>query len=162
MRFPIIGGSDAGISAALRAHEIDPHAEITALLEDDFPNYSICGLPFYLIGETPDWRTLAHRTEYDGITIRRGDRATGIDTTSKLVEVLSQSSGKITPPYDKLLIGTGASPGQPHIEGWQLPGVFLLHTMADSFAMNHYVETEKPRRAVMLARATSVLRWLMH
>jgi NADPH-dependent 2,4-dienoyl-CoA reductase/sulfur reductase-like enzyme len=150
MRFLIIGGSDAGISAALRAHEIDPHAEITVLLEDDFPNYSICGLPFYLSGETPDWRNLAHRTEFDGITIRRGHRATRIDTTSKHVEVLSQSSGKITLPYDKLLIGTAVSPVQPHIEGWELPGVFLLHTMADSFAMNHYVETEKPRRAVIV------------
>ncbi len=53
MRFLIIGGSDAGISAAIRAHEVDPNAEVTVLLEDDFPNYSICGLPFYLSGETP-------------------------------------------------------------------------------------------------------------
>lgn len=83
MQFLVIGGSDAGISAALRAHEIDPTAEVTVLLEDDFPNYSICGLPFYLSGETPDWRKLAHRTEFDGIMIRRGHRATRIDTTSK-------------------------------------------------------------------------------
>jgi NADPH-dependent 2,4-dienoyl-CoA reductase/sulfur reductase-like enzyme len=46
MRLLIVGGSDAGISAALRAHELDPNAEITVLLADDFPNYSICGLPF--------------------------------------------------------------------------------------------------------------------
>jgi NADPH-dependent 2,4-dienoyl-CoA reductase/sulfur reductase-like enzyme len=101
MQFLIIGGSDAGISAALRAHEVDPNAEITVLLEDDFPNYSICGLPFYLSGETPDWRKLAHRTEFDGITIRRGHRATRIDTTSKQVEVVSQSSGRITVPYHR-------------------------------------------------------------
>jgi NADPH-dependent 2,4-dienoyl-CoA reductase/sulfur reductase-like enzyme len=54
MRLLIIGGSDAGISAALRARELNPGAEITVLLADDFPNYSICGLPFYLSGETPD------------------------------------------------------------------------------------------------------------
>ena len=57
MRVLIVGGSDAGISAALRARELDQNAEITVLLADDFPNYSICGLPFYLSGETPDWKS---------------------------------------------------------------------------------------------------------
>jgi NADPH-dependent 2,4-dienoyl-CoA reductase/sulfur reductase-like enzyme len=62
MHLLIVGGSDAGISAALRAHELDPGAEVTIAVADDFPNFSICGLPYYLSGETPDWRDLAHRT----------------------------------------------------------------------------------------------------
>jgi len=32
-------------------------------------NFSICGLPFFLSGQTPDWRQLAHRTEFEGIEI---------------------------------------------------------------------------------------------
>jgi len=64
MRLLIIGGSDAGISAALRARELRPDVEITVLLADAFPNYSICGLPFYVSGETEDWHQLAHRTEF--------------------------------------------------------------------------------------------------
>ena len=51
----IIGGSDAGISAALRAKEVDAQAEVSVIVADSFPNYSICGLPFYLSGEVPDW-----------------------------------------------------------------------------------------------------------
>ena len=35
MHLVIIGGSDAGISAALRAHELDSSVEITLLLADD-------------------------------------------------------------------------------------------------------------------------------
>ena len=58
----IIGGSDAGISAALRAREIAFELEITIVLSDSFPNFSICGLPFFLSGEVLDWRNLAHRT----------------------------------------------------------------------------------------------------
>jgi NADPH-dependent 2,4-dienoyl-CoA reductase/sulfur reductase-like enzyme len=150
MRFLIIGGSDAGISAALRARELNANTEITVLLEDDFPNYSICGLPFYLSGETPDWRTLAHRTEFDGITILRRHRATHIALSSKRVEAQPEDSGSITLPYDKLLIATGATPVQPQIDGWQLPGVFLLHTMNDSLAMHQYLDTAKPRRAVII------------
>ena len=49
MHLVIIGGSDAGIAAALRARELSKDVRITVLLADDYPNYSICGLP-YLIG----------------------------------------------------------------------------------------------------------------
>jgi hypothetical protein len=58
----IIGGSDAGISAALRARELDSTVNVTIVMSDRFPNYSICGLPFYLSGEVSDWHHLAHRT----------------------------------------------------------------------------------------------------
>jgi hypothetical protein len=58
----VIGGSDAGIAAALRAHELDPGGEATVLVADAFPNFSICGLPYYLSGDVADWRSLAHRS----------------------------------------------------------------------------------------------------
>jgi NADPH-dependent 2,4-dienoyl-CoA reductase/sulfur reductase-like enzyme len=145
----IIGGSDAGISAALRARELDRETEITVLLADDFPNYSICGLPFFLSGETPDWHSLAHRTEFEGIDIRRAHKATRINATSKIVEVNTESADSLTLPYDRLVIATGAGPVHPPIEGWQSPGVFLLHTMHDSFTVHRYLEKAKPRRAVI-------------
>jgi NADPH-dependent 2,4-dienoyl-CoA reductase/sulfur reductase-like enzyme len=150
MRFLIIGGSDAGISAALRAQEIEPATQIDVLLEDDFPNYSICGLPFYLSGETPDWHSLAHRTEFAGISVHRGHRATRIDKATKTVGVDVAGVGSSSLPYDKLLIATGASPTVPHIDGWDLPGVFLLHTMKDSFAVHEFMDRAKPRRAVIV------------
>ena len=61
----IIGGSDAGISAALRARELNPSFEVTVVVADAFANYSICGLPFFLSGEVTDWRHLAHRQAAD-------------------------------------------------------------------------------------------------
>lgn len=42
MRLVIIGGSDAGISAALRARELAPEADISVVLADKFSNYSTC------------------------------------------------------------------------------------------------------------------------
>ena len=62
MRLLVIGGSDAGIAAALRARELDPSVEVTVVVADAFPNFSICGLPYYLSGDVSDWRDLAHRT----------------------------------------------------------------------------------------------------
>jgi NADPH-dependent 2,4-dienoyl-CoA reductase/sulfur reductase-like enzyme len=58
----IIGGSDAGVSAALRIKEFDPQANVTVTVADEYPSFGICGLPFFISGEVTDWRTLAHHT----------------------------------------------------------------------------------------------------
>ena len=65
MHIVAIGGSDAGISAALRAREVDPGAEVTVVVADAYPNFSICGIPYYVSGEVTHWRNLAHRTIAD-------------------------------------------------------------------------------------------------
>jgi NADPH-dependent 2,4-dienoyl-CoA reductase/sulfur reductase-like enzyme len=149
MKLLIMGGSDAGISAALRAQELDPSAEITILLADSYPNFSICGLPFYLSGETPDWRRLAHRTEFDGIELLKNTRATHIDIINAIV--LAEHEGRSQAfPYDRLIIATGAVPTRPQIEGLDEPGVFLLHTMEDSFRVHEYLSREERRSAVIV------------
>jgi NADPH-dependent 2,4-dienoyl-CoA reductase/sulfur reductase-like enzyme len=150
MKFLIIGGSDAGIAAGLRAHELDPSCDITLVLADEFPNYSICGLPFYLSGETPDWHSLAHRTESPGITLLPSHTAERIDPKTKTVQVRRKDGNEVELVYDKLLIGTGARPVRPSIEGFDLPGVFPLHTMEDSFAVHRFLEERQPKSAVIV------------
>ena len=147
----MIGGSDAGISAALRAKELDPECEATVMLEDEFPNYSICGLPFYLSKEVPDYHQLAHRTHTDitnaGISLLLNHRAIAIENHT----VIAEHQGKnISLPYDKLVIATGAQAKRPHIEGLDLPGVFQLHTMNDSFVMEQYIKEHAPRTALIV------------
>jgi NADPH-dependent 2,4-dienoyl-CoA reductase/sulfur reductase-like enzyme len=56
MRLLVIGGSDAGIAAALRARELDPSIEATVVMADAFPNFSICGLPYYLCSFWRPWQ----------------------------------------------------------------------------------------------------------
>ena len=150
MHFLIIGGSDAGIAAGLRAHELDPSCEITLVLADEYPNYSICGLPFFLSGETPDWHSLAHRTEFPGIQLMPNHTAESIDPIGKFVAVRNGSGAQLELRYDKLLIATGARPVQPNIEGFHLPGVFPLHTMEDSFAVHRFLEERQPKSAVIV------------
>src|SRR5437588_9950384 len=65
MHLVMVGGSDAGISAGLRAREVDPGTEVTVMLADAYPNFSICGIPYYVSGEVTHWRNLAHRTAED-------------------------------------------------------------------------------------------------
>jgi NADPH-dependent 2,4-dienoyl-CoA reductase/sulfur reductase-like enzyme len=64
----------------LRARELDPAAEVTVVVADAYPNFSICGIPYYVSGEVAHWRNLAHRTIADleaaGMRLR-------LDTTAR-------------------------------------------------------------------------------
>lgn len=150
MNLLVIGGSDAGISAALRARELDSSAKITVLLADSFPNYSICGLPFYLSGETSDWHQLAHRTEFEGIEILRGHRVTLIDVENNSVLIRTDGGKSKGVGFDRLVIATGAVPVTPAIEGLDAPGIFPLHTMEDSFRVHEYLAKSNPDSAVII------------
>jgi NADPH-dependent 2,4-dienoyl-CoA reductase/sulfur reductase-like enzyme len=150
----IIGGSDAGISAALRSKEINPSIKAVVIIADRYPNFSICGLPFYLSGEVSDWNTLAHRTadaiEKKGVRLLLGHRAVSINPQAKTVKVKNNNGITRMLQYDKLIIGSGASPFRPPLAGLDLPGVFTLRWMRDGFAIREYMEEHRPKAAVIL------------
>src|SRR5208337_5062348 len=104
----IIGGSDAGIGAALRARELDPASEVTIVVADRYPNFSICGLPFYLSGEVGDWHTLAHRTVSDienaGVRLLLEHSVSSIDPIAKLVSLCNREGTTQNLMYDRLII----------------------------------------------------------
>ncbi len=153
-RLVIIGGSDAGISAALRVKEFDAGSEVTVVVADRFPNYSICGLPFYLSGEVPDWRQLAHRTEEEitgkGIHLLLNHIAKTIDTANHTV-IMKNRNGQLNElRYDRLILATGAAPVRPTFSGQDLSGVYLLRTMEDGFAVDEYLHSSNPQSAVIV------------
>lgn len=150
----IIGGSDAGISGALRAKELAPATEVTVVVADRYPNFSICGLPFYLSGEVADWHTLAHRNaqeiEKEGVRLLLDHLATSIDSARKRVWVRSPGGESRELAYDGLILATGARSIRPDIEGMELPGVFLLRWMDDAFAIGRFISERRPRSAIIV------------
>jgi NADPH-dependent 2,4-dienoyl-CoA reductase/sulfur reductase-like enzyme len=161
MHLVMIGGSDAGISAALRARELDPAADVTVVLEDAYPNFSICGIPYYVSGEVAHWRNLAHRTVADlegtGMRLRLDTTVRRIDVPSRKLLVTSAGRGEEVLGYDKVVIGTGAVPVRPPITGLSGPdalgpadGVHLLHSMGDTFAVMRTLEQAAPASAVIV------------
>ena len=158
MHLVMIGGSDAGISAALRARELNPGAEVSVVVADAFPNFSICGIPYYVSGEVMHWRNLAHRTTADleatGMRLRLDTTARRIDAGGHKLLVTSPDGNEELLAYDKLVIGTGAVPVRPPIGGLDAlgpeQGVHLLHSMGDTFAVMRTLEDKTPATAVIV------------
>lgn len=158
MHLVAIGGSDAGISAALRARELDPSVEMTVVVADAYPNFSICGIPYYISGEVTHWRNLAHRTHADleatGMKLRLDTWATKIDVAGQRLLVRNPDSTEDFIAYDELVVGTGAVPVKPPIEGLDAlgtaDGVHLLHSMGDTFSLTESLERIQPKTALIV------------
>lgn len=121
MHVVAVGGSDAGISAALRARELDPSVEVSVVVADEYPNFSICGIPYLVSGDVYDWRTLAHRSIGDlqaaGLRLLLNTTATGVDVDARRLSVVDADGRESRLNYDELVIGTGATPVRPPIVG---------------------------------------------
>jgi NADPH-dependent 2,4-dienoyl-CoA reductase/sulfur reductase-like enzyme len=139
MHLVAIGGSDAGISAALRARELDAGAEVTVMMADAYPNFSICGIPYYVSGEVTHWRNLAHRTlpdlEATGMQVRLDTLARRIDVADHKLLVTSADGAEELIGYDALGVDDG---------------VHLPHSMGDTFAVMRTLEERHPERAVIV------------
>ncbi len=154
MNLLIIGGSDAGISAALGARAVNPALHPTIVLADAYPNFSICGIPFYLSGEVDNWQSLAHRDlaqiEAMGITVLKEHKCTGINPAGKSITVQTPARERKIMAYDKLVLCTGARSTAPKMEGLDLPGIFHLRWMDDCLAMKQYMEANKPDSIIIV------------
>lgn len=170
MHLVAIGGSDAGISAALRARELDPATEVTVVVADDYPNFSICGIPYYLSGEIGHWSNLAHRSHADleatGMCLRTNTLATAVDVAAHRLTLRGPSGRAEQLPYDKMIIATGALPAVPPISGLADPGdlltpaaggglgpsdgVHLLHSMTDAHTIMNSLAGRQPATAIVI------------
>jgi len=156
-----IGGSDAGISAALRARELDPTTQVTVIVADAYPNFSICGIPYYVSGEVTHWTNLAHRTAADlaatGMRVLTDTCATRINVAEHTLDILDPSGTPQQLPYDALIVGTGAISARPPISGLSgadalgpNDGVHLLHSMGDTFAVMDSLQQRNPATAAVV------------
>ncbi len=161
MHLVAIGGSDAGISAALRARELHPDSEVTVVVADAYPNFSICGIPYYLSGEVTHWRNLAHRSTADleatGMSLRLDTVVHRIDAHHHELLMTDDRGNEELLAYDALVVGTGAVPILPPIEGLTGPeavgaadGVHVLHSMGDTFAVMRTLAETSPRSALIV------------
>jgi NADPH-dependent 2,4-dienoyl-CoA reductase/sulfur reductase-like enzyme len=128
------------------------------VVADAYPNFSLCGIPYYLSGEVARWQNLAHRTigdlEAAGMGLRLDTTAYRIDVAGRKLLITAPGGANELLSYDKLIVGTGAVPVRPPIGGLDAlgaaDGVHLLHSMGDTFAVMRTLETAAPGSAVIV------------
>lgn len=158
MHLVIVGGSDAGISAALRARELDATTEVTVVVADAYPNYSICGIPYFISGDVHPWQSLAHRThaelEATGMALNLNTRATAIDVANQQLSLLTSDGGESRLSYDELIVGTGALPSTSGIRGAESltpeDGLHVIHSMDDTFRLESFLVDRHPSTAIIV------------
>lgn len=154
----IIGGSDAGISAAIQAKESEPTLQVKVVLADEHPNLSICGFPYAASREVSDWHLLSHRglkeLEALGIEFDLNTFVNSIDAENHHVSA-TQSSDAITYKYNKLIVTTGALPKVAALQGFSFNDtqennskIHVLHTMADYLSLD--TELEHAQKAAII------------
>lgn len=138
MKYVIIGGDAAGMSAAMQIVRKEKEAQLTTLEKGDIYSYGQCGLPYVIEGSIASTDELIARKvetfrEKYGINAKINHDVKQIDPDQKKVFGTETASGQsFEYDYDKLLIATGARPIIPDIKGTELSGVHVLKDIPDT------------------------------
>ncbi|RHJ92611.1 CoA-disulfide reductase [Parabacteroides bouchesdurhonensis] len=156
MKYLIIGGVAGGATVAARLRRLDEKAEIILFERGKYVSYANCGLPYY-IGDTINNRnklfvqTAKGFTDRFRIDIRTEQEVIAINPEKKQVEIKKLSTGEnYVETYDKLVLSPGAEPLRPGIEGIQSKKIFTLRNVPDTDTIKNYINTEKPKQAVVV------------
>ena len=152
----IIGGVAGGATAAARLRRLDEKAEIIILERGEYVSFANCGLPYYIGGVITDRGDLTLQTPESfkarfNIDVRVLNEAVKINPDSKTVTVKNLHTGETyKESYDNLILSMGAEPIRPNIEGAAGSNVFTLRNIPDTLKIKNYIDTAKPRSAVVI------------
>ncbi|MBM7649833.1 NADPH-dependent 2,4-dienoyl-CoA reductase/sulfur reductase-like enzyme [Bacillus ectoiniformans] len=146
MKYVIIGGDAAGMSAAMQITRKDPYADIVTLEKGGIYSYGQCGLPYVIGGLIESTDKLIARSaetfrERYAIDARVHHEVTKVDPVKKTVSGVQTLTGEsFSIDYDKLLIATGASPYMPSWKGINKHNSYCLKTIPDAKRLQEVIE----------------------
>ena len=156
MKVLIVGGVAGGASAAARLRRLDEMAEIVMFERGAYISFANCGLPYYIGGDIPTKADLTLQTpeSFNGrfnVDVRVCSEVMSVDTGRHEVTVRDHLQNRTyTERYDKLVLSPGASPIIPNMPGVDGPAVFTLRNIPDTLRIKNFIDTQKPRRAVVV------------
>lgn len=138
MKVVIVGGVALGASALARLKRLKPDSTVIMFEKDEYPSFANCGLPYYLGGVitkrdkliVTSKEALMNRTKAE---VRNFSEVVSIDRSAKEVSVLNhQTNETYKESYDYLILGPGARPFVPTIEGHeQARHMYTVRNIAD-------------------------------
>ncbi|QAT51043.1 pyridine nucleotide-disulfide oxidoreductase [Caproiciproducens sp. NJN-50] len=156
MKILIVGGVAGGASAACRLRRLSEDAQIILFEKGEYVSYANCGLPYYIGGTIKDKdRLLVTKPETlrsrFNIDVRVQSEVTAVNREKKTVTVLNHADGsEYEENYDKLILSPGGNPKRPPLPGIDLPGIFTLRTVPDTFRIDEYITGHRARSAVVV------------
>ena len=159
MRYVIVGGVAAGVTAATRLRRLDETADIVLLERGDKISFANCALPYYAGGIVRFERLYAADaatiSEQYAIDIRQRHEALSIDRARKTLSVRNLATNETYElSYDKLILATGAEPVFPDIEGLR-ENARALWRVEDALALEKAL-SEKPDLTALVLGGGSV------
>ena len=131
MRYVLVGGSAAAVSALEAIRSVDKSARIDLFSDEETPLFSRVLLPYYVAEELSkpllNFRT-ADFFEANNVNAHIGVRVEAVHPDAKTV---TADDGN-TYDYDKLLLATGGDAIIPKIPGVDKEGISALKTMRDA------------------------------
>jgi NADPH-dependent 2,4-dienoyl-CoA reductase/sulfur reductase-like enzyme/rhodanese-related sulfurtransferase len=155
-RIIVVGGVAGGATCATRLRRLDERAEIVVLDRGPHVSFANCGLPYYVgdvIQKESSLLLATPKLFHDRfhIDVRTKNEVLEIDRDAKTVAVVNLERGlKYEERYDALVLAPGAAPIRPPWPGINLPGIFTLRSVPDSQAIRNWIQTTKPRSAVVV------------
>lgn len=155
MRFVVIGGDAAGMSAASRAKRLAPDLEVTVLEQTRDVSYSACGMPYNIADPFRSIDDLVVRSadvfrKKAGIDLRLGHRAARVDAVNRTVAGTTDRAEDFEISFDYLLLATGATPIIPDLPGFDLAGVMALKSLEQGRRIKDFIKANSVRRAVII------------
>ncbi len=155
MKFIVIGGDAAGMSAASRFKRNERDSEVIILEKTFDVSYSACGMPYNISDSDREIDDLVVRKadvfrEKQGLDLRTGHLVEKIDRKNKTVSGHDTDGNDFIISYDKLLIATGASSMIPDLPGFNLEGVMALKSLEDGRKIKNYIQSKSVKKAVII------------
>jgi len=145
MRYVLVGGSAAAVSALEAIRSVDNSSQIDLFSDEKAPLFSRVLLPYYVAEELSkpllNFRS-ADFFEANNVTAHIGVRVQAIDPDAKTI---TADDGK-TYAYDKLLLATGGNAIIPKLPGVDKEGISPLKSMQDAEKIYNF----KGDRAVVI------------
>lgn len=147
-RVVVIGNGIAGVTAADHVRRRHPDCEIAIVADEPYPLYNRMGISRLVYGRSAmvglqllpdDWY------ERNRISCWLNTSAQELDLDRRRVMLgTGQSLG-----FDRLILAMGSDAVTPPIDGFGVPGTFVLRRASDAFAIRAYAQRHHATRAVV-------------
>jgi len=155
-RILVIGGLAAGPAAASKAKRTNLDAEVVLFEQGEHISSGICEVPYYISNVITNAEKLSALTpqkfeQTRGVKVHTLHHVEEIQPFKKRIVVRDLYKEKMHQyEYDKLILATGSKTIPLGLAGENARNVFRVKSLADGLAIKHFINDEKPKRAVII------------